>query len=80
VLIAAEKRADDCARGLCASAGAKRSYDALKTASAVTFYSGAVFALGGLAGWFLTAPAEPTREPRVRWSVSPGGVTLSTAF
>ena len=78
--VATNKRADECPQGMCTSARAKDAYDALKTASTITFYAGAALAVAGVAGWLLLKPAESQAERSVAWEVSPTGVLVATRF
>jgi hypothetical protein len=78
--VATNQRADDCPQSVCTSARAKDAYDALKTASTVTFYAGATLAMGGLVGWLLLGRAGSRAESRVGIGVSPSGLSVAARF
>ncbi|MDB4990785.1 MAG: uncharacterized protein JWN04_5963 [Myxococcaceae bacterium] len=68
-----------CKDNVCASASALRTHDSLKTASTVTFYLGAAFAVGGVVTWFVV-PKVKRPEPNIGLKVGPGGMLLHGMF
>jgi hypothetical protein len=68
-----------CKDNVCASESALGTHDSLKTASTVTFYLGAAFAVGGVVTWFV-APKAKQHETRLGLKVGPGGVSMHGRF
>jgi hypothetical protein len=79
-IVAANKHSADCPKDACQSTGSLHAYQSLKTASAVSFYLGAAFAVGGFVTWLVAPTASPTRERGVAWAFGPSGVTVKAVF
>jgi hypothetical protein len=68
-----------CEDKLCASGSDYETYNSLKTASTVTFYLGAAFAVGGLVTWFVV-PKRKRSEAHLGLKVGPAGVSMHGTF
>jgi hypothetical protein len=78
-LTAKSKLSGPCKDKMCESESAEETYSSLRTASAVSFYLGAAFAVGGVVTWFV-APKRKQNDARVDLTVGPRGVMLHRSF
>jgi len=79
-VVAANKHSADCPKHACQSTESLHAYQSLKTASAVSFYLGAAFAVGGFVTWLVAPTTSPVHERGVAWAFGLSGVAVDGVF